>query len=231
MKKKLRTAGIRTEVIGARYLPATLYRATATEFFKSKLYWFFWYGVRHPSRGAPRHRKGKGKPRVNIPEMVKRWLPELLRLATAHDVDEQDQAEAALDDLLTPLLAAPVAQLREFYSALAAGMKADKRFPMVIWRCFEVWEDKVIKVAPDEAIKELKEQLARDIVELCERDAKEQLPEAIVRALMWREPAKLEEVKAALKTGGKARMVGRESCLYLEITPKGKRKPTAQVML
>jgi hypothetical protein len=217
--------GIRQQLISARYIPEWIYAAVAPDYFKQKFYWLFWYGVRHPGRG-------KVKPKMDVPKMVAKWLPEMLKLATAHDKDEQDEAEAALDDLLSPLLAAPVAQLREFYSALVDGMKADRRFPMVIWRVFEEsWGEHVIAKAPDEAVMELKEQLARDVIELCERDAKEQLPEAMVRALMWRAPERLRQVKSALKAGGKAKIVGRESCLYLEIIPKGKRKAIAQVML
>lgn len=216
--------GIRQQLIGARYIPSTVYGVAATEYFRGKFYWLFWYGVRHPGRG-------KVKPKMNVEKMVAKWLPEMLKLATAHDKDDQDEAEAALDDLLSPLLSAPVAQLREFYTKLVEGMKADRRFPMVIWRVFESWGEHVVAKAPDEAVIQLKEKLARDVIELCERDAKEQLPEAMVRALMWRAPERLEEVKSALKAGGRARMTGRESCLYLEIIPKGKRRPIAQVML
>ena len=45
----------------------------------------------------------------------------------------------------------------------------------------------------------------------------EELVAAIAGALQWRHPAALERVKEGLAKGGRPRIKGRESCLFLEI--------------
>ena len=74
--------------------------------------------------------------------------------------------------------------------------------------------------ATDEDIVTLKKDLAADIVKMVEEDAKAQLPDAMVRALMWRSPDTLEKVKEVVteeKAAGRSvRIKGRESCLFLE---------------
>ncbi len=102
---------------------------------------------------------------------------------------------------------------------MIAELRNDKAVPYLVWKAFEVWQMQMEK-APDEDIKELKTGLAQEIVALVEQDAKDQLPEAMVRALMWRSPSKLEEVKQVVaeekQAGRKVRLKGRESCLFLE---------------
>ena len=52
----------------------------------------------------------------------------LTGLATAHDKDAADRYEAAIEECLTPILAAPIKQVREFYPKL---LKALKENPLV----------------------------------------------------------------------------------------------------
>ncbi len=170
-----------------------------------------WYAIKEPSR--------KRKVRMKIADMVQKWKAAVVGLAVAHDKDEADRLEASMEELLTPLLSAPCDQIRQFAALLLMELKNDKAVPYLVWKAFEVWQMEMDK-APDEQIKELKTDLAHEIVALVEQDAKDQLPEAMVRALRWRSPEKLAEVKAVVETekaaGRKTRLRGRESCLFLE---------------
>ena len=156
---------------------------------------------------------------MDVDAMVKKWHPAIVGLATAHDKDAADRYEAAIDSLLMPLLRAPVKQLREFAPKLLASLKSDPTVPYLVWRGYEAWTEQLPN-APDEEIKELKADIARDIVEMVEDDAKRDLPEAMIRALMWRSPSALEQVKTVVaeeKEAGRAvRLRGKESCLFLE---------------
>lgn len=176
----------------------------------------FWYGSQHPGT--------KRKKPVNVDVLVKKWHPVIVGLAVAHDKDDADRHESQLDDLLSPLLTAPVKQLREFAKKLLASLKADKTVPYLVWRGYEVWVDKVIMQAPDEDVVALKTQAATEVMKLVEEDVKDQLPEAIVRALQWRSAERLAEVKTVVErekaAGRKTRLVGRESCLFIESGPE-----------
>jgi hypothetical protein len=94
-----------------------------------------------------------------------------------------------------------------------------RKVPYLVWRAYEVWMVQMKDAADEEAI-ELKQDLAREIVAMVEEDAKAQLSEAMVRALMWRGSGKLEEVKTVVEqekaAGRRVRLRGRESCLFLE---------------
>jgi hypothetical protein len=63
--------------------------------------------------------------------------------------------------------------------------------------------------------------LAQEIASLVEQDVKDQLPDALIRALQWRPPEQLEQVKQAViesqARGERPRLRGRESCLFLEV--------------
>ena len=170
-----------------------------------------WYACKEPSR--------KRKTKVKIAEMVPKWKRVVVGLATAHSKDEADRLEASVEELLTPLLTAPVAQIRQFSALLLMELKNDPAVPYLVWKAYEVWVDQMEK-APDGEVKGLKEDLARQIVEMVEQDAKEQLPDAMIRALMWRSPERLEEVKTVVEqekaAGRGVRLKGRESCLFLE---------------
>lgn len=170
-----------------------------------------WYSVKQPSR--------KKKTKMKIAEMVTKWKAAVVELAVAHDKDDADRVEASIEDLLTPLLTAPCDQIRQFSRLLLAELKNDKTVPYLVWAAFEVWQQQMEK-APDSEVKELKVQLAEEIVNLVKEDATMDLPSAMVRALQWRSPEKLEEVKKVVEkeksAGRKVRLKGRESCLFLE---------------
>lgn len=168
---------------------------------------------------------------VEVDKLVDKWIAAIVGMCSSHDKDGYDAHDAMADELLTPLLAAPVKQLREFYHDLHAKMKADTRIPFLVWISFEAWGEAVIKNAPDEGVRRLKHKLAADIAELVEGPAAEQLPEAIKRALCWRDVETLKEVKAALEDGAKPKIVGRQSCLFLECKPRGKNKKPISVMI
>lgn len=160
---------------------------------------------------------------MDVNAMVERWAKVMTGLCTAHDKDEADRYEASIDDCLTPILSAPIKQVREFYPKLLARLKGDPSIPFLVWRSYEVWIDMVLKNCPDEAVKTLKIQLAQEITELVEQDVKDQIPEQLIRALMWRPEDALVKVKDAVvknqAAGHSPRLRGRESCLFLEIGP------------
>jgi hypothetical protein len=158
---------------------------------------------------------------MNVDELVARWAKVITGLAVAHDKDEADRYEAAIEECLTPILTAPIKQVREFYPKLLQVLKADQTVPFLVWRAYEIWVEQVLSKAPDEGIKRLKVDLAKEITEMVEQDVKDQLPDALIRALQWRSPETLAEVKDAVSEtkahGGKVRLRGRESCLFLEV--------------
>lgn len=161
---------------------------------------------------------------VKIEALIDQWIEAIVGMSTAHDKDAYDAHDAKADELLGPLLAAPVKQIREFYHKLSERMQADKRVPMLVWMGFEAWGEIMIKNAPDEGVKQLKNKLAAEIAELVEEPIRDQIPNAIQRALRWRDPETLKRVKETLESGVKPKLVGRESCLFLEMKPRGKKK-------
>lgn len=165
---------------------------------------------------------------VDIEDLVGKWIKVLAQMCTAHDKDSYDAADAQSDELLGPILTAPVAQVRVFYARLLNAMEADPRIPWVVRIGFEAWGEAVVKNATDEGVKKLKNRLAGEIAELVEMDIREQIPEAIKRALRWRDVNTLEAVKEQLESGEKPKLKGRESCLFLEVG-KGKRKATVML--
>jgi hypothetical protein len=178
--------------------------------------------------------RNKRKTPVNIDQTVDKWMPVLRGLALAHDKDEEDRFEAQVNECLSPLLAAPRKQVVEFYNKLLAAMKTDKDVPYLVWRTFEIWGEHFVIKAPDEGIKRLKRKLAAEIVDLVEADVKVDFRDAMIRALMWRDPETLEEVKEAViegkAQGRKPRLKGKESCLFLTVSRgRGKRPACVQV--
>lgn len=165
---------------------------------------------------------------MNVDKQVAAWHEAMLGLAHAHDKADEDKWEAKSDDLLGPLLTAPVKQLRELHSKLMKVLKEDSRIPYIIWRGLEKWGEVMIVNAPDQGVRKLKDKLAREIVDLCEQDVLPQFGEAMVRALMWRSEEQLEAVKVQLESGAKPKIKGRESCLFLEVG-RGKKKTTVQL--
>jgi hypothetical protein len=182
------------------------------------------YASTRPSRGIRRTP-------MNINEMSEKWETLIVGLATAHDKIERDKWEHDIDDYLMPILSAPVKQLREFFTLLVKRLKENKSVPFFVWRSLEVWQEQIVKSAPDQEVKELKIALARQIADLVEEDVKRDIGEAVVGALMWRDQKTLKEIKKTLvdskKEGEpatvstKTRAVGRQSCLFLVVEHKG----------
>jgi hypothetical protein len=165
---------------------------------------------------------------MDVERLTTAWIDAIVGMCAAHDKDKYDAHDAKADELLSPILAAPVKQVREFYHRLGEKMKTDQRVPFLVWVSFEAWGEVVVKNAPDEGIKRLKRKLAADIAELVEKPVAEQLPEAIKRALMWRDEETLKGVKETLEGGAKPRLVGRQSCLFLECG-RGKKKVSVMI--
>ena len=170
---------------------------------------FMLYALQHPAR--------RRRLSMDIPAMIQGWHTAIYRLSTGHSKDDIDAADFALDELMSPLLAAPVAQLRQFYFGLAASLKNDPAVPWFVWATFEAYGEVIVKTAPDQAVKELKVMLAREIAELVDRDVQPDIVAAITGALQWRDPETLEKVRDAVKNGEKPRLRGRQSCLFLEV--------------
>lgn len=171
----------------------------------------FAYGCERPSRG-------KQRTHMDVDKMVEQWLPLIKKLALAHDIDEKDAASSALDELLTPVIAAPVAQLREFYKKLTAAMKADKQVPWSLWRLFDFWGTNVLDKIDSTEELHLKKEIAariaeRSIIEVPPQD----WVDSMIGALMWRSPEKLKEIEEKLESGSKPRVRGKESCLFLQV--------------
>ena len=170
------------------------------------------------------------KPRtpMDIESVSDAWVNAIVQMCLSHSKDDFDAADAQADALLGPMLTAPVAQIRAFYARLLEKLRADKRVPFLVVMGYEAWGQGIVKDAPDEGIKRLKNTLAREISELAEESIRDQIPKAVERALRWRDPETLQEVKEALKGGAKPKLRGRESCLFLEI---GRGKKKVSVML
>lgn len=212
-------AGVRTMAIGAYEIGRFFWEIrTKDRRYPSPVHWarelgcYVCYTCKQPSR--------KKRIPMDIDAMVISWHKIYVGLATAHDKDEADFYEGSVESLLTPLLTAPVKQIRQFADRLLEVLKTDKAVPFLVWRAFEVYVEQMRK-APDEGVKELKTALAREIVNMVEGDMKDQLPDAMVRALQWRDPERLAQVKEAIQeekaAGRKVKMKGRESCLFMEV--------------
>jgi len=154
---------------------------------------------------------------MDVDAMVGKWVDAVAGMTLAHSKDEVDRWEFVIEELLTPLLAAPVRQIRLFWTELAKRLEADRRIPFFLHTAFRAWSKVMIEDAPDEGVLNLKTKLAEEIAALVEQDVKGQLPEAIMRALQWRPAEKLEAIKEELKKGTKPKLQGRESCLFLVV--------------
>jgi hypothetical protein len=200
------------------------YQFTLEGIFRKRIIPAFWYRLTQVARC----RRAKS---VDVESMVEKWREFVVGIALAHDKEEIDKWEAAIDPLLTPMLACPVKELREFYRLLTKTLKADARVPMFLWRMFELWGGEVIETAEDKGIKRLQAKLAREIATLVEADpeTRPQFTDAMIGALKWRDTGQLEKVKESLEAGAKPKLVGKQSCLFLVV--KDGRKEVASVML
>lgn len=186
------------------------------------------YAVEHPSRG----RKGATKPTMNATErtaLVQAWVPIIRGLSTAHEKAAVDRCEFDMDVHLMPLLKCRVADIREFYAELVTTLKADTTIPFFVWAMFESWGDVILKNASDDAVRELKKGLAGEIADMVAEQVQPDLPKAIAGALQWRGPETLEKIKGAVASGGKPRLVGRESCLFLLVPDSEGREHTVML--
>lgn len=167
--------------------------------------------------------------KLDIDKLVDEWEQAVVGMCTAHEKDEYDAHDAKSDQLLRPILTAPIKQVREFYLKLQQRLRENKKVPLLVWMGFEAWGECVVKGADnDKRIIRLRDGLAKEIADLVSDDVAGQLPKAIVRALRWRDQETLGEVKEALVGGAKPKLVGRQSCLFLEV---GRGKKKRSVML
>jgi hypothetical protein len=175
---------------------------------------FLMYCVEHPGR---RRRKP-----VDVNDMIEKWLPIIRGLATGHDKATVDQCEFDSEEHLLPLTSAPVAQLRDFYRQLCDRLEADPTIPFFVWRSFRTWGDVILDKLPDKGVKQLRGDLAKRVADLVEKDITPDLNAALTGALQWRDAETLQKIETAVKAGARPRMVGRESCLFLQVeTPDG----------
>jgi hypothetical protein len=169
--------------------------------------------VRYGTEVWPRKRRTP----MDVEKLVVAWVPIVRGLSTAHSKDEIDRCEFEAETHLAPLLTAPVKQLREFYAQLCTALRTDPTIPMFVWTAFDAWHEAVVKIAPDEHVRELKVALATEVAELVEKDVMPDIKEALIGALKWRGAEALTEVRDAVKSGAKPRVRGRESCLFLQV--------------
>ncbi|MDP2945875.1 MAG: hypothetical protein Q8N61_00250, partial [bacterium] len=157
----------------------------------------FKYGSDRPIRGRRR------KP-VDVDAEIEKWHQALVGLFLAHTKEQMDRWDYRLDDLMTVILVAPVAQLRQFAKGLLEVMKADERAPLFLWSPLAGLGEHILG-APDEEVIRLKVELAERIARMAEKDIQPQLSQAVVDALKWRSPELLEKVDIALREGKPAR--------------------------
>jgi len=202
-----RAESLATEVIGLREVAVSFYDLVLRKDFGDLLSLLVYSGE------MPSRRKRK---RMNVEELVGQWLPLVKKLALAHDVDEKDEVSSKLDDLLLPIVAAPIVQIREFYRKLVGSLKADKEVPWAVWKMFEFWGENVLDKVEKEHIVGMKKEIAARIAE----NSVKQIPtedwiKAMLGALQWRSVERLEKIEASLEAGEKPRVRGKESCLFL----------------
>jgi hypothetical protein len=159
----------------------------------------------------------KPKVPVDVDAMVQRWREAVVGMTLAPDKKTVDEWEHKLNDLLEPFLKAPVKQIREFCKKLVEALDADPQIPFFIKAGVSAYINVIVKSAKDTDVIELKKDIAGRIAKAVEGDVQPQLVEAITNALMWRDPETLKKVEDAVKKGGKAKFVGKESCLFLEV--------------
>lgn len=169
----------------------------------------------------------KVKP-VDVDFLVDQWCEAVVGMCQAHTKDEFDMHDYRADELLGPIMHAPIKQVREFYQKLTHKLETTPGVPFVVHQAFTRWGTLSIANAKDDGVKRLKTALAKEIADLVEMDVRDQIPEAIARALRWRDPKTLAEIKTVLKSGAKPKLVGRQSCLFLRI---GRGKKAREVML
>ena len=200
----IRTWLLRLTCVPALYLQHDPFRNNRTE----TLAVLWSYGSEIPTR--------RRRTPVDVEAEIQKWHQALIGLFLSHSREEMDDWDYRVDDLMSVILSAPVAQLREFAKGLLEAMEADPRVPYFLWGPLNGLGEKILG-APDEEVIQLKVQMAESIAKLAEKDIQPQLHDAVVNALKWRDGALLQKVEIALKEGKPARLKGRESCLFLEV--------------
>jgi len=158
---------------------------------------------------------------MDIDALVVRWVPIIRGLCVGHDKAEIDRCEFESQELLAPLLACRVKQLREFFDKLCTALRSDPSIPLFVHTMFDAYNAGVVQKAADQDIKQLKTALAGEIADLVEEQVRPDLKQALIGALQWRGERELTEVRDAVKNGAKPRVRGRESCLFLEVPDAG----------
>jgi hypothetical protein len=182
--------------------------------------------IRDGSRGGRRRTRI-----VDIDGLVASWVDVLVGLTTAHDAQGHDGADFRTDELLGPLLVAPIADVRAFAERLAGKLEADPRVPYMVWRGYKRLVLPIFENRPVGDQVQLRADLAREVALMAERGIdRGELVDAIAGALQWRGPQTLGAVKEGLQAGRKPRIRGRESCLFLELDGEDG-EPVARVML
>lgn len=213
--------GIRTWILRLACYPAIALMTYPMSRMSTRSLTTLWrYGSDKPIRWRKRTA-------MNVDAEIQKWHQALVGLFLAHTKEEMDQWDYRLDDLMSVILAAPVAQLRELARGLREAMRADPRVPYFLWAPLDGLGDRIIG-ASDEKVIRLKVEMAERIARLAEVDVQPHLHDAIVNALKWRDEEVLAKVEIALKEGKRARLTGRESCLFLEV---GEEPDVVRVML
>lgn len=165
---------------------------------------------------------------MDVDKLVDQWVTAVVGMCTSHTKDEFDAHDFRADELMSPILSAPIKQVRDFYHKLNIKLADTPGVPWMVTMGFTAWGKYAIDEAKDGGVKRLKNKLAAQIADLVELQVQDQIPEAIARALRWRDEETLQDVKQKLEAGAKPKLVGRQSCLFLEV---GRGKKKTQVML
>ena len=166
---------------------------------------------------------------VRVENLVEKWHKAIVGMCTAHSKDDYDAADFQSDELMTPLLTAPIRQVRQFWVKLQRSLHEDKQVPFFVWVSFEAWGKTMVKAAEDdETCLRLKNKLAKEIADMVGVDVKDQVPKAIERAMRWRRCRDSDRGENGSRRRRKPKMVGRQSCLFLEV---GKGDKLRRVML
>lgn len=207
-KPRKRKRGLRRSLLGLYEAPKFIYCVDLVRRIEQ-----FLFMLAYATEVWPRKRRIP----VDVDKMLADWREAVVQITLAHDKKQVDEWEHKLNDLLEPFLKCPVKQIREFCRRLVAELEADPRVPFFIARSVAAYVKAIVAEAKDEGVLELKKDIAGRIAKAVEGDVQPQLVEAITNALMWRDPETLRKVEGAIKKGGKAKFVGKESCLFLEV--------------
>ncbi len=156
----------------------------------------------------------------DVDGLANAWVESLVTMSTAHDHDDRSRMDEVSDQLMTPLLSTPIAQVREFARLVSSKLEADPRVPFLVWSSFKHVLEPLVLKGPDGEALELHNLLALEVANLVvPRLEPAELVKAMAGALQWRTPETLRQVKTALteQPTAKPELRGRLSCLFLGI--------------